>query len=510
MLLLASTSWSLQSRAANIEKVLMPGPLSSAHAKLEEDCTQCHDRTNRARQSQLCIDCHKPIAEDIRLKLGYHGREARFPASRCSACHNEHLGRDGDIVKLDRLAFNHSRTDFALTGAHMGAACVSCHKPGLAFRAAAMVCADCHKADDRHRGQLDRNCGECHNSATWAGARFDHGKTEFPLLEAHRAVRCDSCHLGGQYDGTPRSCVACHTPDDVHRGSRGETCAECHTQRSWRDARFDHQKETGFALLGRHSGLACAACHRSGKFDDELPRDCAGCHRAQDSHAARFGEKCNDCHGNERWRDTSFDHEKKAQFALTGAHTKLDCHSCHTAMKSKQTLGKDCNSCHRADDPHGGQLKAACDSCHSVEAWRQDIRFDHDLTDFPLLGMHALVTCAQCHRTKAFKGAPQDCADCHNGRDVHKGGLGRDCAKCHSPNAWNVWEFDHAQQTGFALIGQHGKLKCADCHRQPAGQVAMAQDCASCHRKDDRHLGQYGTQCQRCHTTVSFKGARIQ
>jgi hypothetical protein len=24
------------------------------------------------------------------------------------------------------------------------------------------------------------------------------------------------------------------------------------------------------------------------------------------------------------------------------------------------------------------------------------------------------------------------------------------------------------------------------------------------------HLGQYGRQCQRCHTTISFKGARLQ
>ena len=36
-------------------------------------------------------------------------------------------------------------------------------------------------------------------------------------------------------------------------------------------------------------------------------------------------------------------------------------------------------------------LARACDSCHGVQKWQQDIRFDHDLTDWPLLGMHSIV-----------------------------------------------------------------------------------------------------------------------
>ena len=176
----------------------------------------------------------------------------------------------------------------------------------------------------------------------------------------------------------------------------------------------------------------------------------------------------------------------------------------------KQKLGKDCAACHRASDPHGGALGLACDSCHGVQKWKQDIRFDHDLTDWPLMGMHSIVSCGQCHASRAFKGAPKDCLGCHAQDDVHKGGLGKDCAACHTTNGWKSWDFDHARQTGFALSGAHAKAKCVDCHRQPAGLVKLAGDCASCHRKDDIHLGQYGTQCQRCHTTLTFKGARIQ
>jgi hypothetical protein len=93
---------------------------------------------------------------------------------------------------------------------------------------------------------------------------------------------------------------------------------------------------------------------------------------------------------------------------------------------------------------------------------------------------------------------------------VHHGALGTQCATCHSPNGWRVWDFDHNQQTKFALTGRHAQLDCSVCHRRPAGAVRLPTDCASCHRDNDVHLGQFGVQCQRCHSTITFKGARIQ
>jgi len=93
---------------------------------------------------------------------------------------------------------------------------------------------------------------------------------------------------------------------------------------------------------------------------------------------------------------------------------------------------------------------------------------------------------------------------------VHKGGLGKKCESCHSPNGWALWVFDHAKEAHFPLLGAHAKLQCAACHREPPGTVKMSQQCAACHNKDDRHLGQYGPQCDRCHTNYSWKGARMQ
>ncbi len=506
----ASLAGAAAAHATSVEKLLMPGPVATAHAKIEDTCSNCHDRTDRSRQSALCLDCHKDIAADVRDHHGFHGRMPNAGAGKCTGCHTEHIGRAGDIVRLNKLEFDHEHTEFSLAGAHRTLACESCHKPGEAYRKAQPACLSCHKKDDYHQGQLASSCGDCHNMDNWTGAHFDHNKTAFALSGAHVAVSCGGCHLGGRYKPTPKTCIGCHATDDAHRGERGEDCGKCHTTAAWKDARFDHEKETGFALLGHHSKIDCAGCHRSGNFKDKIPKDCYGCHKADDSHAGRFGGKCDSCHGNDEWRPVKYDHLARTRFALLGVHAKLDCHVCHTANVETQRLGTQCVACHRAANPHGAKFATACDTCHGQQDWRSDISFDHDLTSFPLLGLHIVVSCAQCHRTQAFGDAGSRCIDCHRKDDVHKGGLGDKCDACHTPNGWPSWVFDHLKQTGFALTGAHSKIKCADCHRKPAAEVKLSQDCVACHQKDDIHAGQFGRQCQRCHGTVTFQGGRAR
>jgi hypothetical protein len=496
--------------AASVETLLMPGKVTRAHVKQEETCVNCHDRTNVRTQSSLCLDCHKDIAADLREHHGFHGRMPNSGVGACSACHTEHKGRDADIVQLGRAQFDHRLTDFAFEGAHSALECESCHKPHEAWRKAPANCAGCHKSDDVHHAQFKQDCGECHGSLGWTGGRYDHDKTQFKLTGAHVSVSCDACHIGGRYKPVPKSCNGCHATDDEHRGARGEDCAKCHLTKDWKTAKYDHLKETGYGLIGAHAQISCLACHRSGNYKDKIPKDCNGCHRADDAHAARFGAKCEGCHDNEHWHPVTYDHAAKAKFALLGAHAKIDCHTCHTGPADTQKLAKDCVGCHRGEDPHGGKLKGGCENCHGQTTWRSNLVFDHDLSDFPLLGLHRVVSCAQCHATLAFAHAKSACVDCHSHDDVHKGGLGKKCESCHSPNGWPQWAFDHAKEAHFPLLGAHSKLQCASCHRAPPGTEKMSQQCATCHNKDDRHFGQYGPQCDRCHTNYSWKGARMQ
>jgi hypothetical protein len=137
------------------------------------------------------------------------------------------------------------------------------------------------------------------------------------------------------------------------------------------------------------------------------------------------------------------------------------------------------------------------------------VRFDHDLTTFPLLGKHDVLECADCHATPAFHDADDQCIECHAEDDVHERRLGADCATCHNPNDWLAWSFDHNTQTDFALTGAHADVTCHACHRKPVdGEIVLGSTCITCHRGDDLHRGEFGTDCAECHTTESFSDLR--
>ena len=68
--------------------------------------------------------------------------------------------------------------------------------------------------------------------------------------------------------------------------------------------------------------------------------------------------------------------------------------------------------------------------------------------------------------------------------------------------------FDHLT-TGFELTGAHRLQACESCHVD-AVFAGTPRVCAACHAQDDVHHGQFGRQCQRCHGTTTFKGARMR
>lgn len=513
-LLLASLFLVPAVQADKLETLIMPGKVIAGHAKYEEDCNQCHKVFKKEDQSQLCLDCHKDVAKDVGSKRGFHGR-LKTGATGCKTCHTEHKGRDADIIKFDPQTFNHQQTDFPLVQRHTAVACKDCHQPKKKYREAPAECYSCHKNQSPHgegMGKLTKECASCHVEQGWKVIRFDHDKkTKYSLTGKHKTTGCVACHANERYAKTPTDCFSCHRLNDVHAGSNGKECKKCHATTSWKKLSFDHDKDTDFPLTGKHADITCRACHKDDAYKVKLELTCISCHKNDDVHKGKNGTKCQSCHDTKSWKNSRFDHDKETKFKLYGKHKKAACGSCHKGDPYKEKLAMDCYSCHKYDDAHRGQQGKQCQNCHNENGWREKVRFDHDLTRFPLIGLHAVTPCEECHLSASYKDTEKTCNACHAKKDVHKQKLGIECQQCHNPNGWKVWRFDHDKQSQFKIDGAHTKVHCDGCHRETVKVIPHTpRDCIACHRSDDIHNGQFGPRCSQCHSTKSFKDIHMK
>jgi len=324
-------------------------------------CADCHTTgpLYRTKLKTECIECHR---KDDKHKETL-GKD-------CASCHSESNWKEPP-------RFDHAKTKFPLLGAHFKVACKDCHQDAL-YRKTPGQCIDCHKKDDKHETTLGDRCAECHIEKDWktVTGKFDHQRTKFPLRNAHAAskVKCQDCHADlRKFRKTAMTCIACHKKDDKHDNSLGDRCEQCHSDVNWRVDRFDHAKSR-FPLIGRHLVATCNACHRTHRFK-EAPRECIGCHRADDTHKGTLGVNCASCHNERSWGLWDFDHDRKTKFALQDAHRKVRCLACHAqpapAGKVIAKVGVDCYSCHRKEDVHEGRFGRRCEQCHQPDEWRR-------------------------------------------------------------------------------------------------------------------------------------------
>ncbi|HYL93069.1 MAG TPA: hypothetical protein VEW69_07910, partial [Alphaproteobacteria bacterium] len=224
--------------------------LTGAHAKLE--CSACHANNKFSGARSTCVGCH---LQDYNLTKNPNHATAGF-SQECSTCHNT-------VTWLGATFDHNTQTKFPLTGGHIGLQCSQCHTGGN-FSATPTQCVGCHltnyqqTTNPNHAANgLPQTCEQCHNTASWGNAQFDHSKTAFPLTGAHVSVQCVACHVGGKYAGTPTQCVACHLTNyqnttNPNHASAGfpQTCEQCHSTASWLTATFNHNTQTKFPLTG--------------------------------------------------------------------------------------------------------------------------------------------------------------------------------------------------------------------------------------------------------------------
>lgn len=415
--------------------------LDGKHAKLE--CKECHKKEfikdselKKKKRTYLglqndCKSCHKDFHQG---ELG----------NDCASCHNTEKFRPAS-------QFDHNNAAYKLTGVHVKTDCEKCHKKTIRnqreFQRFKNIkfesCENCH--NDIHKGKFGKDCTKCHVTDSFLKigniSKFDHDKTDFPLVGKHRNVKCNDCH-GSKLSSKPKHtfCIDCHK--DYHQGEikdvsgKVKDCAQCHTVQGFSPSEFtieDHSK-LKFSLDGSHMAVPCVSCHLKNekwKFKN-IGERCADCH--DNIHEGFMSPKysdngCETCHNVLNWHDVEkFDHSK-TDFELTGKHSSTDCSKCHfTELGNLQSqkfknIGSRCEDCH--EDIHFGQFKEGdktdCAKCHSSNNWKPE-KFNHETTNFPLEGAHSKVQCFECHKTVEsgsnsyvkYKIEDIRCASCHS------------------------------------------------------------------------------------------------
>jgi hypothetical protein len=281
-------------------------PLTGAH--LATTCQACHADGVFKGKPTACVACHQT---DFNGTTNPPHQAAGFPTT-CTDCHT--------TTTWTGSAFNHSNTQFPLTGAHLAATCQSCHADGV-YKGKPTACVTCHQTDyngttnpPHQAAGFSTTCATCHTTTVWTGAVFNHSNTQFPLTGAHVAATCQACHADGVYKGKPTTCISCHQTDYTgttnpnHQAAQfPTTCASCHTTTQWLGATFDHDGPFFPIYSGTHRGRwnTCSDCH---------------------TNAANYAVfTCLSCHPHSDKAKTDADHRGEAGYQ----YASQACYSCH-------------------------------------------------------------------------------------------------------------------------------------------------------------------------------------
>lgn len=371
-------SWRVNSLTSTFNHDQTKFALVDQHRQL--DCKLCHLSLNFSDEKGKndCSNCHIDVHQQT---LG----------NDCASCHTSKSWIISNVKEI------HLNSRFPLVGSHANADCFDCHLSEnlLQFRPLGIECVDCHRAEylsttnpNHQTAGYSTNCFDCHNmrSSDWASGGFEHGF--FPLTQGHAVADCKLCHTSGVLQAISPECESCHLPDynaslDPPHASLNfpVNCLECHTtQPGWSPASFDRHNDF-YLLEGAHAKIAneCKDCHTSGYIN--TPNTCFGCHSADYNKVtdpphlvANFPVDCTECHSQNAWEPSTFDHDGKYFPIYSGEHKGEwdSCTDCHTTPSNYSLFS--CIDCHEhnktdMDKEHQGEdgyiyTSAGCLECH--------------------------------------------------------------------------------------------------------------------------------------------------
>jgi hypothetical protein len=228
-----------------LQRQANPGPLSAAHASLEQDCAGCHTPVAGPDDAK-CVGCHAGETALVqRQPTAFHA-----DIGNCSQCHIEHRGRDANLramdhealarIGLDRLGSAHATAGLEQdvvhwVNAHPGGKAPTPSHPETSPLEATLNCSTCHATSQPHSGLFGDDCASCHSTQHWTVARFQH-----PSPQSTECAQCHQAppsHYMGHFEMVSKKVAKPLVPGTArpHEGARVEQCQLCHETTSWND-----------------------------------------------------------------------------------------------------------------------------------------------------------------------------------------------------------------------------------------------------------------------------------
>ena len=102
-----------EAQAQGFGGFVSPGELARDHEDLDKitRCTSCHE-PGAGVTAARCLACHETVQEQIDTRRGFHANRDED----CQGCHDDHRGRDFQLVQMHKDSFEHQGVGFALRG----------------------------------------------------------------------------------------------------------------------------------------------------------------------------------------------------------------------------------------------------------------------------------------------------------------------------------------------------------------------------------------------------------
>lgn len=199
-----------------LDAAVSPGPLSTAHAFLNNNCESCH-APNRGIVAAKCVTCHASTPELLMNPVtAFHAH-----LSDCRGCHAEHQGSNVRPIHMDHAALIKIVTQYIEEHSH-NIAKGSSHS---AHHLVQLDCQSCHAFQDKHHEFFGKQCATCHSEKSWKVPGYLHpSPTSTNCSECHKAppshrmmhFKMVDQFVTGKKNARFDQCYVCHKTDSFN------------------------------------------------------------------------------------------------------------------------------------------------------------------------------------------------------------------------------------------------------------------------------------------------------